>query len=151
MQDTTKTILFENQAQTVLIERYQTADFAYLMLHLIGRISVADHREGFENFLEFGKQDLSIKGAILNYLKLEYDAPESRAWLVSRYAPRYRTEMQGRYTYVAVVEPQNMFQNIAAKVIVQTIKMMKMSLSMEFFEEVENAQKWLDANLAAKS
>jgi hypothetical protein len=44
--------------------------------------------------------------------------------------------------------PQNLFQNIAAKVIVQTIKMMKMSLSREFFEAVENAQEWLDAHLA---
>lgn len=82
-------MLYQNTRKTFLIEEVILSDKntkthqeiklqKALKLYLIGRLTVEEHREGFETYFEMFK-DGKYTHAIFDYLKLEYDPPQSRA------------------------------------------------------------------------
>lgn len=76
-------------------------------------------------------------------MKLEYDPPQSRAWFVASYVPRYGKELKNRECYLALIESSNMFQGMTTNLIARSIKNFYTHLHVSFFEDLEKAQNWL--------
>ncbi len=96
----------------------------------------------FETYFEIFKAG-NYNYALFDYINLEYDPPKSRAWFVTSYVSRYSKELGGRHCYFAVIEPNNMFQRIAASLIAISVQKIYSTLHVTFFTEVEKAQDWL--------
>ncbi len=145
-------MLYQNERKTFLIEEVtlseQNSDNqniktqTILKLYLIGRLTVEEHREGFEKYLDLFKNG-DYTHAIFDYLKLEYDPPQSRAWFVTSYVPRYGKELKERECYLAVLEPQNLFQKTTTYLITNVVRKIYTSLHISFFSDVEEAENWL--------
>ncbi|PIY07524.1 MAG: hypothetical protein COZ18_17040 [Flexibacter sp. CG_4_10_14_3_um_filter_32_15] len=146
-------MLYQNERKTFLIEEViltdphvsdnqETKIKKALRLYLIGRLTVEEHREGFETYFEMFR-DGNYTHAIFDYLKLEYDPPQSRAWFVTSYVPRYGRELKERECYVAVIEPSNMFQKMTTSLIGGSIQKIYNNLHISYFSDIEKGQNWL--------
>lgn len=141
-------MLYQNKRKTFLIEEVMLTNQATnesrkaLKLYLVGRLTAAEHKEGFETYFDMFR-DGNYTLAIFDYLKLEYDPPQSRAWFVTSYVPRYGKELKDRECYVALVEPSGTFQKMAVSLIASSVKKIYSNLHISFFKETESAAKWL--------
>ncbi|WP_375561806.1 hypothetical protein ACE193_04440 [Bernardetia sp. OM2101] len=145
-------MLYQNERKTFLIEEVTISEQnvtnqdlktqKVLKLYLIGRLTVEEHREGFEAYLDLFKNG-DYTHAIFDYLKLEYDPPQSRAWFVTSYVPRYGKEFKGRECYLALIESSNLFQRMTTNLITSGVKKIYKNLHISFFPDVEKAQNWL--------
>lgn len=146
-------MIYQNERKTFLIEEIILSDQKtkedeeaktqkVLKLYLIGRLTVEEHREGFETYLELFR-DGNYTHAIFDYLKLEYDPPQSRAWFVTSYAPRYGKELKNRECYLALLESQNLFQKMTTSLITSGIKKIYPTIHISFFTNIEEGEKWL--------
>lgn len=143
-------MIYQNERKTFLIEEVNLTNKdskeitikKALKLYLVGRLTVEEHREGFENYFEMFR-DGNYTHAIFDYLKLEYDPPQSRAWFVTSYVPRYGRELKGRECYLALIESSNMFQRMTTTLIASSVKKIYSNLHISFFEDIEKAQDWL--------
>ena len=143
-------MLYQNQRKTFLIEEVTLTSKdpnnvqvkKALKLYLIGRLTVEEHREGFETYFDMFK-DGDYTHAIFDYLKLEYDPPQSRAWFVTSYVPRYGKELKERECYLALIESSNLFQKMAVSLIASSVKKIYSNLHISFFSDLESAEEWL--------
>jgi hypothetical protein len=147
-------MIYQNKNKTFLIEEItlsneKTAESnqesktqKVLKLYLVGRLTAEEHREGFETYFEMFR-DGNYTHAIFDYLKLEYDPPQSRAWFVTSYVPRYGKELKGRECYLALIESSNLFQKMATTLIASSVKKFYSNLHISFFEDLEKSQNWL--------
>ncbi len=147
-------MLYQNKRKTFLIEEITLSDknsaenkeviktIEVLKLYLIGRLTVEEHKEGFETYLELFKEGNYIY-AIFDYLKLEYDPPQSRAWFVTSYVPRYGKEFKDKNRYLALLESQNLFQKMTTSFISSGVQKIYKTINISFFQEIEEAEKWL--------
>jgi len=146
-------MIYQNERKTFLIEEITLSDQnttenqepktqKVLKLYLIGRLTVEEHKEGFETYLELFR-DGNYTHTIFDYLKLEYDPPQSRAWFVASYVPRYGKELKNRECYLALLESQNLFQKMAASLITSGVQKIYKTIHVSFFKEIEEAEKWL--------
>ena len=113
-----------------------------MKLYLIERLTVEEYKEGFETYLELFR-DGNYTHAIFDYLKLEYDPPQSRAWFVASYVPRYGKELKNRECYLALLESQSLFQKMAASLITSGVQKIYKTIHVSFFKDLEEAEKWL--------
>ncbi len=113
-----------------------------LKLYLVGKLTIEEHKEGFEKYLELFK-DGNYTHAIFDYLKLEYDPPQSRAWFMTSYAPRYGKELKGRECYLALLESQNLFQKMTTSLLTSSVQKIYKTIHISFFKELESGEKWL--------
>jgi hypothetical protein len=147
-------MIYQNKNKTFLIEEItlsneKTAESnqesktqKVLKLYLIGRLTAEEHREGFETYLELFR-DGNYTHAIFDYLNLEYDPPQSRAWFVASYAPRYGKELKNRECYLALLESQNLFQKMTTSLITSGIQKIYPTIHISFFKDLEEGEKWL--------
>ncbi len=146
-------MLYQNTRKTFLIEEVILTDKntsenqeakqkKVLKLYLIGRLTVEEHREGFETYLELFKEG-NYNYAIFDYLKLEYDPPQSRAWFVTSYVPRYGKELKERECYLALLESQNLFQKMTTSLITSSVQKVYKTIHISFFKNLEEGEKWL--------
>ncbi|WP_338813576.1 hypothetical protein V9L05_19510 [Bernardetia sp. Wsw4-3y2] len=143
-QNTRKTFLIEEVILTdkTTSESQEAKQQKVLKLYLIGRLTVEEHREGFETYLELFK-DGNYSHAIFDYLKLEYDPPQSRAWFVTNYVPRYGRELKERECYLALLESQNLFQKMTTSLITSSVQKIYKTIHISFFKKLEEGEKWL--------
>ncbi|WP_338791760.1 hypothetical protein [Bernardetia sp. MNP-M8] len=143
-QNTRKTFLIEEVTLTdqTASENQEAKQKKVLKLYLIGRLTVEEHREGFETYLELFK-DGNYSHAIFDYLKLEYDPPQSRAWFVTNYVPRYGRELKERECYLALLESQNLFQKMTTSLITSSVQKIYKTIHISFFKNLEEGEKWL--------
>lgn len=146
-------MLYQNSRKTFLIEEViltdpqvsdnqETKIKKALRLYLIGRLTVEEHREGFETYFEMFR-DGNYTLAIFDYLKLEYDPPQSRAWFVTNYVPRYGKELKERECYLALIESSNMFQKMTTTLIASSVKKVYSNIHISFVDDIEKAKNWL--------
>ena len=143
-------MLYQNQRKTFLIEEVTLTNKdpkdvkvqKALKLYLVGRLTAEEHKEGFETYFDMFK-DGDYTHAIFDYLKLEYDPPQSRAWFVTSYVPRYGKELKERECYLALIESTNLFQKMAVSLIASSVKKVYSNLYISFFKDIETAEKWL--------
>ncbi len=146
-------MIYQNERKTFLIEEIILSDEKttenqepktqkVLKLYLIGRLTVEEHKEGFETYLELFR-DGNYTYAIFDYLKLEYDPPQSRAWFVASYAPRYGKELKNRECYLALLESQNLFQKMTTTLITSGIQKIYPTINISFFKDLGEGKKWL--------
>ncbi len=146
-------MIYQNERKTFLIEEVTLSDQnttenqepktqKVLKLYLIGRLTAEEHKEGFETYLELFK-DGNYTHAIFDYLKLEYDPPQSRAWFVTNYVPRYGKELKDRECYLALLESQNLFQKMTTSLITSGVQKIYNTLHISFFENLEEGEKWI--------
>ena len=143
-QNTRKTFLIEEVTLTDknTSENKQSKQQKVLKLYLIGRLTVEEHKEGFETYLELFKTG-NYTHAIFDYLKLEYDPPQSRAWFVTSYVPRYGKELKERECYLALLESQNLFQKMTTSLITSSVQKIYKTIHISFFKNLEEGEKWL--------
>ena len=145
-------MLYQNERKTFLIEEVTLSEQSTdnqdlkiqkaLKLYLVGRLTVEEPREGFETYFDMFR-DGNYTHAIFDYLKLEYDPPQSRAWFVTNYVPRYGRELKHRECYLALIESSNLFQKMTTSLIASSVKKIYNNLHISFFEDIEKAQSWL--------
>lgn len=123
-------------------EGEETKQQKVLKLYLIGRLTAEEHKEGFEIYFDLFK-DGNYTHAIFDYLKLEYDPPQSRAWFVTNYAPRYGKELKDRECYLALLESQNLFQKMTTSLIGSSLQKIYKNIHVSFFKNLEEGEKWL--------
>lgn len=138
-QNTNKTFLIE---EIILNDKDAIIQKKILKLYLIGRLTVEEHKEGFETYLNLFKEG-NYTHAIFDYLKLEYDPPQSRAWFVSSYVPRYGRELKDRECYLAVIESSNLFQKMTTNLIANGVRKIYNNLHITLFSDIEKANEWL--------
>ena len=113
----------------------------YIQLRMVGRVEVEEYKQLMERLLETAKST-PYCNLIYDLKELTNTDPRARAWYVGNFLPRAIRELD-REMRVAMVQPSNLFQRMAAETVSKATMLLKVRAQTKYVTTKQKAIDWL--------